>query len=126
MIRLFSLGLFLTCLVPSIAGADLTKATAAQIDRLLDTVEKSKCVFIRNGSEHTGKDAAAHMRAKYKYFKKEIRTVDDFIAKCATKSELSGKPYLVKLENGQTVRCDKWMKTLVLAKDPAPSSDHPK
>jgi len=79
------------------------------IDHLIATVENSKCTFIRNGSEHTPKEAAEHMRKKYDYYKKEIKTPSDFINKCASKSELSGKPYMIKLPDGKTVKCRDWM-----------------
>src|SRR5689334_3961914 len=83
------------------------KASLPQtVDHLISMVEKSKCIFIRNGSEHTPKEAAEHMRKKYNYFKKDIKTPADFIEKCASKSELSGKPYLVKLPDGKTIKCE--------------------
>jgi len=82
----------------------------AKIDSLLMAVEKSDAKFVRNGDEHTGKEAAEHMRRKYDHFKKEIKTPDDFIAKCAAKSELSGKPYMVKTADGKSVKCEEWMK----------------
>jgi hypothetical protein len=80
---------------------------------LISTVAASGCVFIRNGSEHTGAEAAAHMRKKFDYFKKKIKTPEDFINRCASKSELSGKPYMVRFPDGKTIRCDEWMKKLV-------------
>jgi len=79
------------------------------INHLLTTVENSKCTFIRNGSEHSPKEAADHMRKKFNYYKKEIKTPSDFLDKCATKSELSGKPYMVKLPDGKTVKCREWL-----------------
>ncbi|HTG43875.1 MAG TPA: DUF5329 domain-containing protein [Verrucomicrobiae bacterium] len=90
--------------------------TQKDVERLIASVEKSDCVFIRNGSEHSPKDAAQHMRRKYDHFKKQIRTPDDFIEKCATKSELSGKAYMVKLPDGKMVPCSEWLRAK-LAKD---------
>jgi hypothetical protein len=81
------------------------------IDYLIGQVEKSECKFVRNGDEHTGKEASEHMRAKYNHFKKEIKTPEDFIAKCASKSELSGKPYMVRKPDGETVKCEEWLKS---------------
>ncbi len=81
----------------------------AVIEKLLKKVEASDCTFIRNGSDHTGKEAATHMRRKYQHFKDEIKTPEDFIEKCASKSELSGKEYLVKLPDGKVVSCKTWM-----------------
>ena len=50
------------------------------------------------------------MRRKYDRFKKEIKSIDDFVAKCASKSELSGKPYMVKTPDGKTIKCEDWLK----------------
>ena len=80
-----------------------------KIDQLLKAVENSDCTFIRNGSDHTPKEAAGHMRRKYDHFKKQIKTPEQFIEKCASKSELSGKAYSVKLPDGKVVKCEDWM-----------------
>jgi hypothetical protein len=49
------------------------------------------------------------MNSKYEYFRDKIRTPEDFIQRCASKSLMSGKPYLVVLENGEEVRTDEWL-----------------
>jgi hypothetical protein len=104
--------LFLSALC--FAQAAQTSSLNATVEKLLTAVEKSDCKFVRNGSEHNGKDASAHMRRKYEHFKKDIKTPEDFIEKCASKSELSGKPYSVKLPDGKTIRCDEWLKKTLL------------
>jgi hypothetical protein len=43
------------------------------------------------------------MQAKYDYFKKELVTAEDFIERCASRSEVTGQAYRVKLTDG-TVR----------------------
>jgi hypothetical protein len=82
---------------------------AAEIKYLLTSVENSKGKFIRNGDEHSGKDAAGHMKKKYDHFKKQIKTAEDFVEKCATKSELSGKVYKIKEADGTMVDSKAWM-----------------
>lgn len=82
---------------------------AATIEHLLGVIAGSPLVFIRNGSEHTGAEAAAHIRAKYDHYRREIATPEDFIVKAATKSELSGRPYLVRLEDGQELHLADWL-----------------
>jgi hypothetical protein len=90
---------------------------AKTVEYLITQVEKSPDMkFLRNGDEHSGKDAAKHMRRKYDHFKKEIKTAEQFIEKCAAKSELSGKPYMIKRSDGTTVKCEDWMKTLLEAR----------
>ncbi|WP_162578679.1 DUF5329 family protein [Variovorax sp. PBS-H4] len=58
--------------------------------------------FLRNGEPHDAGEAAEHMQAKYKHFRDEIVTAEDFIERCASRSELTGKPYMVKLADGKT------------------------
>ena len=96
----------------ALCAAD-TEPVAKTVDYLIAQVEKSDCKFIRNGDEHTSKEAAQHMRRKYDHFKKEIKTPEDFIEKCAAKSEVSGKPYTVKKPDGSTIKCEDWMKSLL-------------
>lgn len=57
--------------------------------------------FLRNDEAHNAAEAAEHMQAKYKHFREEIVTAEDFIERCASRSELTGKPYLVKLADGK-------------------------
>src|SRR3954471_366232 len=97
------------------------------VDYLIAQVEKAEDLkFIRNGDEHTGKEAAEHMRRKYNHFKKEIKTPEDFITKCATKSELSEKPYMIKKPDGTSVKSEDWMKALLEEHRKAVSTPPPK
>src|SRR5258706_8310686 len=106
----FCLGwIFAACISLWLCAAD-SEPLPKTIDHLIAQVEKSEFKFIRNGDEHTGKEAAEHMRRKYNHFKKEIKTPEDFIEKCAAKSELSGKPYMMKKTDGSMVKCQDWMK----------------
>jgi hypothetical protein len=91
------------------AAALLAQATpSAAEDKLIATLIQrvstmSAMVFLRNGNEYTSADAAKHMQAKYDYFKKELVTAEDFIERCASRSEVTGQAYRVKLTDG-TVR----------------------
>ena len=81
-----------------------------KIEAALVRIEKSDLTFIRNGSEHTGKEASDHMRSKLKQAGDSVKTFDDFVTKVATKSSLSGKPYLVKLKDGKTQELAGWLR----------------
>lgn len=63
-------------------------------------------VFIRNGSEHTATEAAAHLRLKWEKQAGKIKTAEDFIARCGSKSSLSGQRYQIRLKDGQTRYAD--------------------
>jgi hypothetical protein len=92
------------------AGAEDLEATVAH---LLDRVKTSDAVFIRNGKEHSARDAAAHMRKKYEHFKKDIKTPKDFIRLAATRSLLSREAYMVRTGDGRLLPCAQWMKGLL-------------
>jgi hypothetical protein len=80
------------------------------IGYLLDFVANSDCAFIRNGSSYNSKEAAAHIKAKYDYFQKEIKTPEDFIRLAASKSEFSGRPYLVTTKDGYEMETAGWLR----------------
>lgn len=67
----------------------------AEIDHLLGFIAASPCSFLRNGVAYDGAEAVAHIEDKYAYYRDDIHRAEDFIALAATKSALSGKPYLV-------------------------------
>ena len=79
------------------------------IDYLLNYVAKSDATFIRNGQKHPPEEAVNHIKAKYEHFKNEIKTPEDFIRLSASKSLLSGQPYLVRTADGKEMRLDEWL-----------------
>ncbi len=73
--------------------------------------------FIRNGKEHTLDKAIAHMRMKWEWKKSEIKTAEDFIRIAGSKSSTSGKPYMIRLQDGTEVKAEEWFsKQLELVK----------
>lgn len=84
------------------AAPPLTEAQ--KIDRLISYVKNLEgAVFIRNGSEHTTAEAAAHMQLKREKGAKYARTAEDFIRNLASKSSFSGKPYYIRFKDGRTL-----------------------
>jgi hypothetical protein len=79
------------------------------ISYLINDVAHSDATFIRNGEPHTGTEASAHIKAKYEHFRNQIKTPEDFIRLSASKSLLSGKPYLVRTKAGKETRLDEWL-----------------
>ena len=80
------------------------------IQHLIGYVSGSGLTFIRNAREYTPDEAAEHMNKKYQHFSDDIDTPEDFIELCATKSLLSGKPYLVVAEQGRELRTGDWLR----------------
>lgn len=89
------------CLV-SIAHAAPAPATATvEIEALLAYVKQlDGATFVRNGSGHAPAAAEAHLRMKWENQAAKIKTADDFIELCATKSSLSGERYRIRLKDG--------------------------
>jgi ribonucleotide monophosphatase NagD (HAD superfamily) len=78
-----------------------------KINHLLQYIATLKqAVFIRNGSEHSATEAAAHLEKKWKQAKSEVITAEDFIQKIASRSSMSGKPYLVSFGPNKTFSCE--------------------
>jgi hypothetical protein len=102
-------------LVASAVALALVNQTMAEesveqtIDYLLRRIETSKATFIRNGKEHTLAEAVSHIKDKYDHFKGEIKTPEDFIRLSASKSLLTGRPYLVRTLEGKEMHLDAWL-----------------
>jgi hypothetical protein len=83
----------------------------AEVEQLLSRLAASGCKFQRNGSWHGAADARSHLAKKYRYLqdKRPQSTAEDFIALAASKSSVSGKPYLVKCADQREVPSADWM-----------------
>ena len=84
--------------------------TKAEIDELFSFVRTSDVRFIRNGKEYSGAEGADHLRDKLTKAGDRVRTTDDFITGIASKSYLSGKPYMVKFADGRTQPTGDWLR----------------
>jgi hypothetical protein len=81
-----------------------------KIDFLISSVENLKgAKFIRNGSEYDGQEAANHLRMKLQNVL-TVQTADDFIRLCASKSSVSGKPYLIRLPDGKIIKSERYFR----------------
>lgn len=101
-------------IVSAFAVALVTQTMAEEsleqtIDYLLHHVEASKVTLIRKGKEHTPAEAVSHIKEKYDHFKEEIKRPEDFIRLSASKSLLTGKPYLVRTPDGKEMHLDAWL-----------------
>ena len=102
--------LFILALLFSAAGQSFaTESLEQTVNYLIDHVGKSNGTFIRNGALHTPAEAVSHIKAKYEHFKNQIKTPEDFIRLAASKSLLTGRPYLVRTPDGKEMRLDAWL-----------------
>jgi hypothetical protein len=82
-----------------------------KIEFLISSVENLReAKFIRNGSEYSGQEAAKHLRMKRQRAGDHVQTADDFIRLCASKSYNTGKPYLIRLSNGKTIKSEEYFR----------------
>lgn len=93
---------------PQKADKDETK----EIQTLLKNIETSDILFIRNGEEHSPKEAADHLRSKWKQSGGKIKTKQAFIDQLATKSSMTGELYYVILEDGSKLQAAVWLKKI--------------
>jgi hypothetical protein len=81
-----------------------------KIEFLISSVENLKgAKFIRNGSEYDGKKAAEHLRMKLQNAL-VVQPADDFIRLCASKSSITGKPYMIRSSDGKTIKSEKYFR----------------
>jgi len=86
-------------------------AARAEIERLLAFVANSGCQFNRNGTWYPAPEASAHLADKERYLAErgQITSAEDFIAKAATKSSMTGKPYTVRCGSEPVIASDEWL-----------------
>ena len=80
-----------------------------EINHLFSYIEKTKCLYERNGNSHTGVDAVKHIKKKHDHYKDEIKSAEKFIELSATKSMLSGKYYMINCKGKKEVKSRDWL-----------------
>jgi hypothetical protein len=110
-IRSIAIALTLAALAASVLAAPTAAPVRAEIDTLLARLVTSGCAFGRNDAWHAGADAKAHLLNKLEYIEKyaTIATTEQFIDLAATKSSMSGNPYLVRCGNAAAVQSGPWL-----------------
>jgi hypothetical protein len=105
--------------VPPAIGKELPTTTRAvgrktesqKIEALIGKVAALEGgVFIRNGREHGPKEAAEHLRSKWRSAGDRIATASQFIDVAGSKSSMTGKPYQIRLSDGRTVPAADWLR----------------
>jgi hypothetical protein len=87
-------------LIPSILCARDAREEK-RIEYLLQTVESLQgAAFIREGMEYDAKDAGKHLRKKLKKGGDRVKTAEDFIEGCASRSFFTGNAYKIRLPDG--------------------------
>ena len=81
-----------------------------EIEYLMSHLAASGCQFNRNGTWYGPSQAVSHLKDKYDYLLKhnQVSTAEDFIAKAASESSASNKPYLVKCSGQPEMQSGAW------------------
>jgi hypothetical protein len=105
--------LLLAILISSTSyAADSEDIMEKEIQHLFDYLKDSDCEFNRNGKWYTVKAAVEHINIKFQYLIKKglINSTEQFIDRAASKSSMSGKPYVVKCGESEPVKSSVWFK----------------
>ncbi len=112
---------FLLSSTISILASATWKEEFNKINYLIQQVEFSNIIFIRDGNEYNSKQAADHLRTKLRIAKfsplapaKEQWTVGLFISAIASKSSSSGMPYYIRNTENQIIESAVWLNQLLL------------
>ncbi len=113
--KLISRALFLLCLfwsaATTLSAEEPASATEkAKIEALISKIQGlENASFVRNGSDYSAANAAKFLRAKWDRHAKEVKTAADFIAKVASASGTSGKPYMIRFNDGKETPCGDYL-----------------
>jgi membrane-bound ClpP family serine protease len=105
--------LFLILPVP--AAQALHADAQAEIEYLLGYMEKSGYRFFRSGQQYNSAEGAEHMRMKLNRAGGRVKSADDFVRAIASKSFLTGDPYLVRAPDGRQWQTGEWLEKALVA-----------
>jgi hypothetical protein len=108
-LAVIALSMLITCM--SCIAAELSTASKAEIDALLDLLGASGCQFNRNGTWYGSTRAKSHLARKLDYLidKRLVENPEQFIALAGTRSSQSGETYLVKCGNEAAMPSATWL-----------------
>jgi hypothetical protein len=105
---------FIFLLVAPMLASAAVKTQSPDIDALISRVAQARdVVFIRNGSDHTAAEAAAHLQRKLAAAHGRITTAEQFIDVLATRSSWTGIAYRVRFADGREVESAVWLRQLL-------------
>ena len=94
---------------PAMAFSAPSASEDAAVEHLIGFVRASKLEFIRNGVSYPSDAAADHLASKYAIAKDRLTTADEFIDAVASKSSMTGKPYMIVWPDGTQAPSGDWL-----------------
>lgn len=89
---------------PLVRAQTLPAGEKQKIEFLIIQVGELKdAKFVRNGSTYEPKTAVRFLRGKWDANKAQVNSARDFIDKVASMSGTSGKPYLIRFNDGKEI-----------------------
>jgi hypothetical protein len=96
------LSLLITAAPAGVNGESLSAVERQKIEALIERVSSLKhAKFIRNGSAYEPSVAVRFLRGKWKHNYAQVRSARDFIERVASVSGTSGRPYLIRFNDGK-------------------------
>lgn len=97
-----------------------------RITALIASVESLEgAKFIRNGSEYDAKAAADHLRLKLGKAGEQVKTAEEFIEVCASRSSITGQKYRIRQADGTEMDCGDFLRGKLKEIDaPKPAPTH--
>jgi len=113
--------------LPWVCAAQLSPAAKQEIHGLLHAVGSSGCEFIRGGTPHAAAKAQNHLFVKYEYLeaRDQLKSAEDFIAKAATRSSMTGEAYAIRCAGVGQMASEEWMKAKLKAMRQQPNPPSP-
>ena len=93
--------LFISLATPALGQQDVEQQKIAYL--VASIADLKDATFIRNGESYDAAHAAEHLRLKLRYAGDHVKTAEDFIAYCATRSSMSGAKYQIRFHDGRTI-----------------------
>jgi hypothetical protein len=95
----------------AMAQSGAAPPATAEIYLLLNYMGNSGCQFQRNGTWYPATEARDHLNRKLTRMQESKPNVgaEEFIEQVATKSSMSGQPYLVRCGNADAVESGVWL-----------------
>ena len=108
--RIVALLLLLAAALPAF-GQGVPATETQRIEQLIRSVEQlSDARFIRNGSAHDAAAAGQHLRRKWREAGSRVKTAQQFIELCASRSSVTGRPYEIRFANGSTQTSESFLR----------------
>ena len=89
--------------------ADVPSGQVAEVEHLKKFIASTDCRLERNGDFYTGKKVIEHVLDKYDYYREDINSTEGFIELSASKSVISGKPYVTYCDSSEPVNSRVWL-----------------